>query len=321
MNGEARAAVKASGLTKYYDTLLAVDHISFDITPGEIFGFLGPNGAGKTSTIRMLMNLIRPSEGSAAILGMDTVRDSLAVKAQVGIVPEVSNIFPELSTFNNLTFTGALYGMSHRNKIGRAGELMELFALEEHRNKKAMELSMGLRRRLAIAMSIMHRPKVIFLDEPTSGLDVASSRGIRDTVRELNGEGVTFFLTTHNMDEANQLCGRIAVINRGRLIAVDTPERLKQAAAESQMVEVAFDRELEPAEMEGLSCLEDCSELQPEAGKYRLRTSDPARILRGLYPFMERSGLEPLSINTLGPSLEEVFLRLTEGEKEPDVDG
>jgi len=321
MNGEAGVAVKVSGLTKYYDTLLAVDHISFDIAHGEIFGFLGPNGAGKTSTIRMLMNLIRPSEGSAAILGMDTVRDSLAVKAQVGIVPEVSNIFPELSTLNNLTFTGALYGMSRRNKIKRAGELIELFDLEEHRNKKANELSMGLRRRLAIAMSIMHRPRVIFLDEPTSGLDVASSRGIRDTVRELNGEGVTFFLTTHNMDEANQLCRRIAVINRGRLIAVDTPGRLKQAAAESQVVEVAFNRELEPAEAEELSCLEDCSQLQPEAGKYRLRTSDPARILQGLYPFMDRSGLEPLSINTLGPSLEDVFLRLTEGEMELDGDG
>lgn len=321
MSVEAGAAVKVSGLTKYYDTLLAVDHISFDIAHGEIFGFLGPNGAGKTSTIRMLMNLIRPSEGSASILGMDTVSDSLAVKAQVGIVPEVSNIFPELSTLNNLVFTGALYGMSRKDRIERAGELIDLFGLEEHRRKKAMELSMGLKRRLTIAMSIMHRPRIIFLDEPTSGLDVASARGIRDTVRELNEEGVTFFLTTHNMDEANQLCRRIAVINQGRLIAVDTPERLKRAAAESQVVEVVFDRALEPAEAEELSCLEDCSQLQPEAGKYRIRTSDPARILQSLYPFMDRSGLEPLSMNTLGPSLEDVFLRLTEGGKERGSDG
>jgi ABC-2 type transport system ATP-binding protein len=320
MSDISGAAVTVSGLTKYYDSLLAVDHISFEIGHGEIFGFLGPNGAGKTSTIRMLMNLIRPSEGSAAILGMDTVRDSLAVKAKVGIVPEVSNIFPELSTLNNLTFTGALYGMSHADKIRRAGELIELFGLAEHRQKKAMELSMGLKRRLAIAMSIMHQPKVIFLDEPTSGLDVAGARGIRDTVRELNEEGVTFFLTTHNMDEANQLCRRIAVISRGQLIAVDTPEGLKRAAAESQAVEVAFDRELEPAETEELSCLEDCSQLHPGGGKYRIRTSDPARILQGLYPFMDRRGLKPLSINTLGPSLEDVFVRLTESGKEQGSD-
>jgi len=315
------AAVTANGLTKYYDSLLAVDHITFEIAHGEIFGFLGPNGAGKTSTIRMLMNLIRPSEGSAAILGMDTVRDSLAVKAQVGIVPEVSNIFPELSTLNNLTFTGALYGMGRRNRMARASELIDLFDLAEHQHRKAVELSMGLRRRLAIAMSIMHRPRIIFLDEPTSGLDVSSARAIRDTVRELNGEGVTFFLTTHNMDEANQLCRRIAVINRGRLIAVDTPERLKQAAAESQVVEAVFDRELEPAEVEELSGLEGCSQLLPEAGKYRMRTSDPARILQGLYPFMHRSGIKPVSINTLGPSLEDVFIRLTEGGKEAAGDG
>jgi ABC-2 type transport system ATP-binding protein len=320
MERESGAAVAVEGLTKYYDSLLAVDHISFDIAYGEIFGFLGPNGAGKTSTIRMLMNLIRPSEGSAAVLGMDTVRDSLAVKAEVGIVPEVSNIFPELSTINNLVFTGALYGMSRRDRLARAGELMDLFGLEEHRSKKAMELSLGLRRRLTIAMAIMHRPRILFLDEPTSGLDVASARGIRDTVKSLNGEGVTFFLTTHNMDEANQLCHRIAVISRGRLIAVDTPEKLKRAATESQVVEVTFNRDLEPAEAMELSCLEDCSQLTPEGGKYRIMTSDPARILQGLYPFMDKSGLQPLFINTLGPSLEDVFIRLTRGEKEPDGD-
>jgi len=157
------ASIEVSGLTKYYGQLLAVDHASFEVEPGEIFGFLGPNGAGKTTTLRMLTNLTRPSEGSALFLGMDTVRDSIPIKSVVGIVPEASNVFFELTTVSNLTFTGALYGMRRSQRAARAAEL-----------------SLGLRRRLTIAMSLMHRPRVVFLDEPTSGLDVESSRLIRE---------------------------------------------------------------------------------------------------------------------------------------------
>ena len=185
------ASIKVNGLTKYFDSFLAVDHVSFEVEAGEIFGFLGPNGAGKTTTLRMLTNLTRPSEGTATILGMDTVRDSLAVKAVVGIVPEASNVFFELTTAANLMFTGALYGMRKRYTTGRADELVRLFDLENHRKKKSVELSLGLRRRLTIAMSLMHDPRVVFLDEPTSGLDVESARLIRDIVEELHRDGVT----------------------------------------------------------------------------------------------------------------------------------
>jgi len=310
------ASIVVDGLTKYFGQLLAVDHVSFEVEAGEIFGFLGPNGAGKTTTLRMLTDLTRPSDGRATILGMDTVKDSLAVKAIVGIVPEASNIFLELTTVANLTFTGALYGMRKKARNERADELVSLFDLEEHRGKKGMELSFGLRRRLTIAMSLMHDPQVVFLDEPTSGLDVESSRLIREVFNDLHRKGVTTFLTTHNMEEANQLSHRVAVINNGRIIAVDTPELLKQAASESQALEVAFDRDLDASGEKDLSGLPCVSEVRLLGDKYHLVTSDPPCVLDSLYPFMEGHGLKPVSINTFGPSLEDVFVKLTAGKEE-----
>lgn len=310
------ASIKVNGLTKYFDSFLAVDHISFDVEAGEVFGFLGPNGAGKTTTMRMLTNLTRPSEGMATILGMDTVRDTLAVKAVVGIVPEASNVFFELTTAANLTFTGALYGMRKKDIAARADELIRLFDLEDHRKKKSVELSLGLRRRLTIAMSLMHDPQVVFLDEPTSGLDVESARLIRDIVQDLHRRGVTVFITTHNMEEANQLCHRIAVINHGDLIAVDTPERLKQAATEAQAIDVSFDREMNEEEEKGLWILPCVSDVRPLGDKYHLVTSDPPCVLEAIYPFMSERGLKPVSLSTFGPSLEDVFVKLTAKSEE-----
>lgn len=308
-------SIEVSELTKYFGKLLAVDHVSFSVDEGEIFGFLGPNGAGKTTTLRMLTNLTRPSGGEAKILGLDTVRDSLAIKAVTGIVPEASNVFFELTTLANLTFTGALYGLPRKRALARADQLISLFDLEPHRDKKSVELSLGLRRRLTIAMSIMHEPRVVFLDEPTSGLDVESARLIRGIINDLHAGGVTVFITTHNMEEANQLCRRIAVINQGRLIAIDTPERLKQAATESQSVEVSFDRELDPAAEGALAALPCINEVRPMGDKYHLVTSDPPCVLDKLGSFMSGHGLKPVSINTYSPSLEDVFVMLTGKEE------
>ena len=308
------SAVGAQELTKYYDSLLAVDHISFDIRQGELFGFLGPNGAGKTTTIRIFMNLTRPSDGAASVYGMDTVRDTLAVKSVVGIVPEVSNVFPEITALSNLTFTGALYGMGRKERASRAAELLNMFDLEEYGGKKAGQLSHGLKRRLAIAMSMVHRPRVLFLDEPTSGLDVTASRAIREIVHKLNSEGVTFFLTTHNMEEANQLCDRIAVINHGKIIAVDTPERLRQAASEARALEVTFDRRPTVDEESGLAGVDSVSGIAEAAESFRLFTSVPESTLRSLFIFMEKHDLRARSVNTPGPTLEDVFVKLTSEE-------
>lgn len=318
---DAEKSIVVEGLTRYYGDLLAVDHISFDVAAGEVFGFLGPNGAGKTTTLRMLTNLTRPSDGTARILGMDTVRDSLAIKEVVGIVPEASNVFLELTTVANLTFTGALYGLGRKVRSERADTLVDQFGLTEHRDMKAMTLSMGLRRRLTIAMSLMHDPRVVFLDEPTSGLDVESSRLIREIVHDLRATGVTVFITTHNMDEANQLCQRIAVINHGVLIAVDSPEKLKQFASESRAVEVAFNRDLDGREENALGSLACVSEARPVGDKYHLVSSDPPCVLEAIYPFMREHGLKAISLNTFGPSLEDVFVKLTALPKENRIHG
>lgn len=312
-NNGPETAISARELTRYYGDLLAVDHVSFDVNPGELFGFLGPNGAGKTTTISIFMNLIRPSGGTASVFGMDSVADSLSIRSTVGIVPEVSNVFPEITARFNLTFTGALYGMGRKDCASRAAELLELFGLEEHRDKKAGQLSMGLKRRLAIAMSMMHRPGVLFLDEPTSGLDVSSARSIRETVKDLNSRGVTFFLTTHNMEEAGQMCDRIAVIDRGRLIAVDTPERLRQASSESRVVELTIDdkpcQELKAA----LAAVDAVSRVETAGGSYRLITSNPGDTLHSLFHFLESRNISARAVNTPGPTLEDVFVKLTSG--------
>ncbi len=315
VEGLQASAISAEALTKYYGDLLAVDHISFDVKPGELFGFLGPNGAGKTTTIRMFMNLTRPSEGSARVHGMDTVRDTLSVKSVVGIVPEVSNVFPEMTARSNLVFTASLYGMSRREGASRASELLGLFGIEEHGGKKAGSLSLGLKRRLAIAMSMVHRPRVLFLDEPTSGLDVTSSRSIREMVKTLNSEGVTFFLTTHNMEEANQLCDRIAVVNHGKIIAFDTPGELRRAATEAQAVEVTFDRAPTRDESAGLSGLAGVSGISGAGESRRLLTSDPRATFRSLFLFLEERGLGARVVNTPSTTLEDVFVKLTSEER------
>jgi len=307
------ASIVVSDLTRRFGDLVAVDSISFEVQAGEIFGFLGPNGAGKTTTLRVLTNLTRPTSGTATILGMDTVRDSIKVKALIGIVPEASNVFNELTTTGNLLFTGSLYGLRRARRSARAAELIERFDLAEHRDRKAVELSLGLRRRLTIAMSLMHDPRVVFLDEPTSGLDVESARLIREIVGELHRAGVTSFITTHNMEEANQLCQRIAVINHGKLIAVDTPERLKQAASESQAIDVSFDRPIGADDEKGLGALPCVNDVRPIGDKYHLVTSDPPCVLEAMYPFMSERGLKAVSLNTFGPSLEDVFVKLTSG--------
>ncbi|RLF01245.1 MAG: ATP-binding protein, partial [Thermoprotei archaeon] len=220
-------AVVSLGLTKFYGKLLAVDNVYFNVQENEIFGFLGPNGAGKTTTIRMLTGLTKPTKGTARIFGHDILKETLTAQKYFGVVPETSNIYDYLSAWDNLMFMGELYRVPkhEREKYGR--ELLEIFGLYERRYDKVKGFSKGLKRRLTIAMALIHRPKLLFLDEPTSGLDVRSTVIIRNIIRKLNREGVTVFLTTHNIEEANVLCDRVAIIYKGKIVAIDTPEKLK----------------------------------------------------------------------------------------------
>ena len=307
------SAIEAINLTKCYDDLLAVDHVNFQVEQGEIFGFLGPNGAGKTTTIRMLTSLTKPSDGTAKIFGYDIQSQTIAAKRRMGIVPEISNIYDDLSAWDNLMFTGELYQVSKTEREKKARELLELFGLYDRRNSKAKGFSKGMKRRLTLSMGLINTPQLLFLDEPTSGLDVQSALIIRDVVRELDQKGVTIFLTTHDIEEANVTCDRVAIIHKGKIAAIDTPEKLKKTIQSVQSVEVAFDKTT-PKTLKELEEIPSANEVRKEGDKFRVYTNDPANVLSGLWEYAKANGLKPISLTTLGPSLEDVFVKLTEIE-------
>jgi len=302
-------AIKVQNLTKHYGDFLAVNHINFEVRQGEVFGFLGPNGAGKTTTQRMLTTLLEPTDGRIIIHGHDLARDAYPVKRRMGLVPEESNVYTELTAWDNLMFTAKLYRVPRSEREARARELLETFGLWEKRDVKAQDFSKGMRRRLSIAMAIIHKPALLFLDEPTPGLDAQSARAIRDLIRQLNAEGTTIFLSTHQIEEANQLCDRVAIINHGQIAAIDTPERLKQAFQRVQSVEVA----LEPDIPKTLKVFETfrVSHYVKMGDKWRLYTQDPSALLPQVMDYARSHKLRVVSLSTLGPSLEDVFLEIT----------
>ncbi len=305
-------AIESLGLTKYYGNLLAVNNISFKVIKNEIFGFLGPNGAGKTTTIRMLTGLTKPTNGTAKIFGYDILKETLIAQRFFGVVPETSNVYDYLSAWDNLMFMGELYHISKSKREEYGKELLKIFGLYERRHDKVKTFSKGLKRRLTIAMALIHKPKLLFLDEPTSGLDVRSTIIIREIVRKLNKEGVTVFLTTHNIEEANILCDRIAIIYKGKIVAIDTPEKLKNTINSTQSVVVAFDK-FSKNIIEDLKKIPVVHSIRKEGDKIRLYTSNPPDILENLCEYAKMKKLRIISINTLGPSLEDVFLKLTGG--------
>jgi len=218
----------------------AVDAISFTVNRGEIFGFLGPNGAGKTTTIRMMTGVLKPSKGNIKIFDHDVWKNPIPIKQITGNVPEEANAYLELTGWQNLIFIGEIYGISKKDREERAESLLKKFELFEKGNMKTKKYSKGMKQRLLLCMALMTNPEVLFLDEPTSGLDVQSARIIKQLIREYNEKGMTIFLTTHDMEIANELCHRIAIINRGKIISLDTPENLKKLTQEYLAIDCYF---------------------------------------------------------------------------------
>ena len=303
-------AIEVDHLSKHFGTLVALNDISFSVDEGETFGFLGPNGAGKTTTIRLLTGISPPTGGTATVFGKDIVRETTAARKQMGIVHETSNIYDDLSAWQNLMFTAELYTIGKKEREQRGKELLELFGLWERRTEKVHGFSKGMKSRLTLAMGLINNPRLLFLDEPTSGLDVQSNLIIREVIRDLTSRGVTVFLTTHNIEEANLTCDRVAIINRGRIAAIDSPERLKSTIQSAQSVEVAFDRAAAGRE-DDLRQLSGVSEVRKEGDKFRLFTQDPSGVIAAVMEYATVHNTRVLSINTLGPSLEDVFIKLT----------
>lgn len=302
-------AIEVRDLTKRYGSLCAVDHVSFEVWDGEFFGFLGPNGAGKTTTARVLTGVIRADEGLARVKGYKA--GSLEAKQVSGVVPEMSNAYVDLSGWDNLMFAAELYGITAREAKERSNALLQQMGLLERKSDRVQGYSKGMKQRLTICMALIGDPQVIFLDEPTSGLDVQSGRLIKDLLGSLNKAGKTIFLTTHDMEEANQLCDRVAIINKGRIVAIDAPEKLKTATSRMRSVEVSFGGAIAPEELAVLPGVDSVKKL---GDKYRLNTTAPGELVIKLAGYASSKGLELVSCNTLAPSLEDAFVALTSQE-------
>jgi ABC-2 type transport system ATP-binding protein len=268
---------------------------------------LGPNGAGKTTTIRMLTGVIKPDKGTASIFGYDILEQGLKTRQLMGIVPEMANAYIDLSAWNNLMLIGALYGVSKKQRTERADSLLKKFELYERRNHVVKGFSKGMNQKLLLCMALISEPQILFLDEPTSGLDVESQRLMKDTIREYNANGTTVFLTTHNMEEANQLCDRIAIINHGEIAAIDSPERLRLRSSGLQSIEISFDKAVNTEELLSIKGVEKAAKM---GDKLKLYVDETSAVIDALVDFARSKELNIITINTLAPSLEDVFIKL-----------
>jgi ABC-2 type transport system ATP-binding protein len=302
--------IQVKDLTKIYSTALAVDHISFNIKIGEVFGFLGPNGAGKTTTIRMMVGLTQPSSGTAWIDGHDVMKEPVEVKRAIGLVPETSNLYGELSSLQNLIYQAELYGIPKEKRRLRCLQLLEEFGLKEYQERTFQALSRGLKRRLTIAAALVHNPKILFLDEPTTGLDVMSARGLRKLILESKKKGLTIFLTTHYIPEAETLCDRIAIIVKGKVRIIDTPESIKAQVKETEILEIGLDRVSEELKGSFLS-LNGVEKVLIDENRIRFHTRMLDQVTSPIVKLIGEMGVKIQSINTLSPSLEDAFVRLT----------
>ncbi len=310
MKTDNHIAIRVQGLAKRFDDVQAVTAVDFEVYPGELFGFLGPNGAGKTTTINMLTGLAHPDAGSIHIGGIDCTRKPRAAQHLIGVVPDESNLYPELSGFDNLCFCAALYGMGKTERRARAKELLENFDLTRAAGRKFGGYSKGMKRRLTIAAGIIHQPQILFLDEPTTGIDVAGARQLRQFVSDLHESGTTIFLTTHYIEEAERLCDRIAFIMSGRIVRVDTVASLVQPVSEKHVMQLTFTHGLQDLPDELTGEFPDLNFTLPQPGLIRVE-ADQAIHVGPLVRFLEDRGADVSEARKIRPSLEEVFVRIT----------
>jgi len=303
-----RNAIEVKGLTKRFGDITAVKSIDFEVGKGEFFGFLGPNGAGKTTTIRMLTGIIKPSSGNTAIMGFDIGKQTLEAKKLMGIIPEISNAYIDLSGWNNMMFQGELYGLNRAKRQELSKILLQEFELYDRSDQLVKFYSKGMKQRLIICLALLNQPEILFLDEPTSGLDVQSTFIIREKLRNINAKGATIFLTTHNMEEAGQLCERIAIINKGSMAAINSPEKLKLIVKELQSVAVIFDKSIKK---DLLSVLPGVIKTIKTGDEIKLYTKTPGKLVYELVDYSRIKNLKILTLNIVTPTLEDVFLKLT----------
>jgi ABC-2 type transport system ATP-binding protein len=302
-------AVTLKDLSKRFGDFVAVDRVSLDVKKGEIFGFLGPNGAGKSTTIRMLCGILPPSSGSGTVAGFDIVREPEEIKKNIGYMSQRFSLYDDLTVEENIDFYSGIYKIPAERKKERKEWVIGMAGLTEHRTSRTVVLSGGWKQRLAIGCAILHEPPIIFLDEPTAGVDPISRRNFWDLIYHLAGEGVTVFVTTHYMDEA-EYCDRLGLIYRGELIALGTPTELKAGIMAEEVVEVLCERP-----QEAMDAIEEIAGVKHAAlfGKgLHVVAEDAGRAVPAIRALLGRLQIQVSRVEQIIPSLEDVFVSLIE---------
>ena len=315
MKSDSLLAIQVSNLTKRFDEVLAVNDISFQVNKGELFGFLGPNGAGKTTTINMLTGLARLDAGKINISGIDCTSNPKAAQHLTGIVPDESNLYPELTGFENLCFCAALYGIGKNERQKRARELLDTFSLTNAANRKFAGYSKGMKRKLTFAAGIIHHPPILFLDEPTTGIDVGSARQVRQIIADLHRKGTTIFLTTHYIEEAERLCQRIAFIVNGRIVRTERTTDLLQPVQGKNILLISVSNSAADLSKEMASTFPEYKFQSTTQGQVRVESTVTVNV-GPLIRFLEDRGVQVTEARRHIPSLEDVFVQITGIEAE-----
>ncbi|NSW50974.1 MAG: ABC transporter ATP-binding protein [Anaerolineae bacterium] len=302
--------IQTDGLTRRFKTVVAVDHLTIQVPTGSIFGFLGPNGSGKTTTIRLLLGLLRPDAGHAMVLGYDTASQAAQIREASGAQLEHTGLYERISAYANLDFYGRVWHLSAQERGRRIQELLSTLGLWERRNETVVDWSRGMKQKLAIARALLHQPRLVFLDEPTAGLDPVAAAALRDDLLVLaKQQGVTVFLTTHNLPEAEKLCDQVAVIKQGRLLSVDTPDhlRMRQGTQELKIVASGLTADI----LQSLAQQPGVQAVKANGSSTTLTLAPDAKT-PALLRWLILNGVEVEEARKGSASLEEAFLQLLE---------
>ncbi len=309
VKNETNKTVVVKNLERRFGDFMAVNQVSFEVAGGEIFGFLGPNGAGKSTTIRMLCGILSPTGGSGTVAGFDILTETEKIKANIGYMSQKFSLYEDLTVEENIDFYSGIYRIAREKKKERKEWVIEMAGLEQHRHLRTSILSGGWKQRLALGCAILHEPPVIFLDEPTSGVDPVSRRQFWDLIYDLSEKGVTIFVTTHYMDEA-EYCDRIGLIYRGELIAMGSPETLKTEYMPEDVLEVRCSKPHEAMDLIGE--IPDVKETALFGNRLHVVTDSPEKVMKAIMTILPDQGYEVKNIESIVPSMEDVFVSLIE---------
>ncbi len=301
-------AVFAKDLTRVFGSFVAVDHVTFEVRPGEIFGFLGPNGAGKTTTIKILCGLLTPSSGKGMVTGYDVSTESEEIKKHIGYMSQKFSLYEDLTVSENLDFFGGVYGLDEETKRKRGEWVLQMAGLQDKLDILTRSLPLGWKQRLALGCAILHEPPVLFLDEPTSGVDPLSRRNFWELINDLASQGVTIFVTTHYMEEA-EYCNRLALMSAGKIVALGTPSDLKKNWMSESVIDLECDQPMRASEL--LKKEKIFSEAAIFGSSLHLVTGDPTGAEETTRRIMSDNGIDVIRLEKVTPSLEDVFVTLT----------